>query len=86
MRKQIHSNHYLLVRKTFLNCEEICYKSVKFLHYSPIQDSESVRYICKFILSKFIMTVIFCKDLLRILPETKKKITISEISLYPFSY
>lgn len=29
----------------FLDSKEICYKSVKFHHYSPLRDSESVCYI-----------------------------------------
>lgn len=56
----------------FWNYEEIRYKGLKFHYISPLQDSKSIRYIHKYSISKFIITIKFCKDLWRILPETIK--------------
>lgn len=43
----------------FINCKEICYKNVEFCHHSSLWDSKSVWYICKFIISKFIITITY---------------------------
>lgn len=48
----------------FLNCEEIRYKSVKFRYYTHLRDSKSVRYIRKFVIFEFVVTLTFFKDLL----------------------
>lgn len=55
--------------ENFFNCKEICYKSVKFHHYSSLWNSKSVRYI-----RKFVKTLKFCKDNLKIFPGTQKKL------------
>lgn len=38
--------------------------------------------ICEFVIYEFVITVKFCKDMLRIFTGTQKNFTISEISLY----
>lgn len=58
----------------FLNCTEIRYKSVKFCNYSPLRDSQLVRYIRKSIKSEFVITIKFCKEFHRWLKKN---------SLYP---
>lgn len=67
--------------ENFFNCKEICYKSVKFHHYSSLWNSKSVRYI-----RKFVKTLKFCKDNLKNFPGTQKNFAISDMSLYPCSY
>lgn len=51
----------------FWICKEICYESVGFGFYSVLGDSKPGRYI-----SKFDITVNFCKYLFRMLPGTQK--------------
>ena len=65
---------------------ESCYKRCKFHYIFPQGDSKSVRYIRKFVISEFVITVTFNKDLLRILPGNQKNFVISVNSLYPCSY
>lgn len=42
--------------------KEIPYKSLKFRHYTPLRNSKSVHYIPKFVTSKCVTTVQFCKN------------------------
>lgn len=58
----------------FLCQREIRYQSLKFRHFTTLRDSKSVRTIRKFVISKFVITVTFCKYLLRILPGISKKL------------
>lgn len=51
----------------FLNCKVIRFKRVEFCFYSPLRDSKPVRYFRKFAISGFVITVQYCKDLIRIL-------------------
>ena len=57
---------------------KVRYKRCKIHLILPQRESKSVRYIRKFVISEFVITVKFYKDLLRIVPENQKK-----TSLYP---
>lgn len=51
-----------MVVQTFLTCKEIRDKSVKFCHYLPSGDKQSVRCIRKFDVSEFVIRVTICKE------------------------
>lgn len=61
--------------ENFVNCKEICYRSVKFHIYSPLGDTKSVGNI------RIRYKVKFCKDYLRTLQGTLKNFALSYILL-----
>lgn len=58
----------------YVNCQEICYSSIKFYYYLPLQDLKAVRYIHKLVIFEFLITVKVWRDLLKFLLGTKKKL------------
>lgn len=67
----------LMVVQTFLN----------FIEIGSLQDSNQFAInIRELVISEFVKTEQFCKDLLRLLPGIKKNFAISENYLYPCSY
>lgn len=52
-------------------------KGCKICYFSPLRDSKLVPYICKFGVTKFVISVIFNKDLLKILLGAPQNFAIS---------
>lgn len=67
-----------MINDTCLTCKEFRDKSVKFCHYLPLGDTQSVRYIRKLV-SEFVIRGTIYKEFLRILPRTHKNFVLSEI-------
>lgn len=59
-------------RANFLNFKEICYKNVKFRNHLPLRDSKSVRYIRKFVICEFVITVKFWRFVKNFTRNSKK--------------
>lgn len=59
-----------MVVRTLQFVKKNSYKSVQFCYYSPLRDLIPVRYIRKFVIFEFVVTVSICKNLIRILPGT----------------
>lgn len=65
-----------MVVQTFQTVKKIVIKVFIVRYYLPLRDSESVRYI-RFVISEFVISVTFCKDLLRINLGLKKTLLYS---------
>lgn len=65
-----------MVVQTFLNCNKILLIIIEVLNFIIIPlcwTQNQFALLCKFVISEFVITIKFCKDLLKFLPGIPKK-------------
>lgn len=83
LRHKLEMHSSTLVLLTFKTIKKLVIKVLNFVICHLCWTKKSIRYIRTFVISKFVITVNFCKELLTTLMWTLENFAISKISLYP---